>query len=355
MSLFLNQIKFFVFIFLILSFSVNAESNGGLGAQVSKYNEYIHINYIFKNSAAYKSGVRDNDFISHIDGFETISLSLEECIKLLKGEVGSTVELKIVSFDFIPKTITIKREILSVPDIVTAVNHANSGNVSLAYEMLLKLAKQNDPEAQYMLGQINKKDQYQINNYEESFYWTKLAADQNYPFALYDLGVMFSFAVGVEKNLKKAHEYFLKAAEYKIPDAYYQLNYIYTFGEGIKKNIPEAIKWNLELINYSNVQVELDKYYDHEAYSNLYYIYMWIDEYKDHLQAFEYASKLLNERGNGSDYNNLGYMHEVGVGTKQNYTKAFELHLVAEEKGDLSSKQSIANLYYNGDGVKTKL
>ena len=346
------KIIIFLFIFFLNVISVNAEDNGSLGVQVSKYNQYVHINYVYKNSVAYKSGIRDNDFISHIDGFDISSLSLEESIKLLKGEVGSSVELKIITFDFTPKTIILKREPFVVPDIVTAVNHANSGNVSLAYDMLLKLANQNDPEAQHMLGQINKSEQYQINNYEESFYWTKLSADQNYLFALYDLGLMYSFGIGTEKNLIKAHEYYLKAAKLKMPDAYYQLSYIYTFGEGVKKNIQEAIKWNLQLIEYSNVQVELDKYYDHEAYSNLYYIYMWEEKYKDHFQAFDYVSKLVNERGTGSDYYNLAYMYEVGAGTKQNYTKAFELYLVAEEKGDLSSKQSIANLYYNGDGVK---
>ena len=50
MSLFLNQIKFLIFIFLFFSIYANAETNGGLGIQVSKYNEYVHINYVYKNS-----------------------------------------------------------------------------------------------------------------------------------------------------------------------------------------------------------------------------------------------------------------------------------------------------------------
>ena len=89
-----------------------------------------------------------------------------------------------------------------------------------------------------------------------------------------------------------------------------------------------------------------------EGYQKLYFIYMWEDGYENYEKAFENAKILVNRRGTGTDYDRLAYFYQAGIATEINYNKSFELYSIADQKGELNSKESLGNLYYDGNGTE---
>ena len=58
-----------------------------------------------------------------------------------------------------------------------------------------------------------------------------------------------------------------------------------------------------------------------------------------------------NEKGNVCAMNNLAFMYRNGNGVEQNYQKAIELYMRAIEKGNLTSMNNLAHMYQNGNGL----
>ena len=96
-------IKIIKKILIVLFFSILCVSTyanqGGLGIEVSKYKEYLEVTYVFKNSPSYKAGLKQNEFITHINNKSISTLSIDEAVNLLKGEVGSIVEITVLNND----------------------------------------------------------------------------------------------------------------------------------------------------------------------------------------------------------------------------------------------------------------
>ena len=345
--------KFFFIIFLISNYSVLAVEDNyvGLGLNVSKIKDYILVNDVFKEGPAFISGLKINDKITHINGILIKNKTLEDSIKLMKGKVDSKVILTIQKKNNTSKNITIVRKKIEVPLIIKGVNLINKGNLNEGYEILLQLAKNGNPEAQYYIGQMNGLDQYNIKNYEKSFYWTKLSADQNFPDAFFYLGGLYSNGRGVKKDLFLGHDNYLKAAEYNIPESYLSLAYNYFFGDGVSKNLNEAVKWFNKTINSPVMNTEYAKLDKIDSYQGLHTIYMWEEDFVNYDEAFKYANLLLKERGDGKDYERLGYMYRYGYGVTENDSKAAEYYQIAINIGNLVAKESMADLYFYGEGL----
>ena len=126
MYLFLQIIKnlLLIFFFTTISFSIHA-NQGGLGIEVSKYKEYLEVTYVFKNSPSYKAGLKQNEFITHINNNSISTLSIDEAVNLLKGEVGSIVEITVLNNDLTSRKLNITRGEIVLPDIVKALNLVN--------------------------------------------------------------------------------------------------------------------------------------------------------------------------------------------------------------------------------------
>ncbi len=242
-----------------------------------------------ENSPAEKSGLLPDDIITHIDGRSLQGMNFDESIQLMRGEVGTKVVFTIIKNDNVSENITLERESIEVPKFIQGIQLVNQGSLEEGYEILLDLAKNGDPDAQYIIGQINSLDRYNIKNYEEGFYWTKIAADQNHPDANYYLAVLYSVGQGVKKNLHLGHQYFLKAAELNIP-AFLDLAFNYYYGEGASKNINEAIKWFNKTINFPVKDLKLATQNKFSSYKYLYYIFMYEDGFIDKNKAFEFAN-----------------------------------------------------------------
>lgn len=100
---------------------------GGLGIYFSKtyldYQDsddestiYCIITQVFPNTPASRAGLKAQDYIIEINGESVIDMEANDCAKLMKGIVGTTVDLTIKRNESI-FTLTIKREVIVVPTI----------------------------------------------------------------------------------------------------------------------------------------------------------------------------------------------------------------------------------------------
>lgn len=93
---------------------------GGIGAEVGKRNKILTVISPLKGTPAYKAGLKAGDKILKIDKKDTSDLTIEEAVKLMRGEKGTTVSLTIYhDGDKIPKEIKIVRDIIEVPTLDT--------------------------------------------------------------------------------------------------------------------------------------------------------------------------------------------------------------------------------------------
>ncbi len=70
-------------------------SYAGVGIEVKKRNNRLFINHVKFGSPADEAGIKSGDYIEEIDGHKITSDNIDEILKMLKGTVGSTVNLKI--------------------------------------------------------------------------------------------------------------------------------------------------------------------------------------------------------------------------------------------------------------------
>lgn len=116
-----------------------------------------------------------------------------------------------------------------------------------ALPVLKKLAKKNDPLANYYLGMMAlnglgmKKD---VSLAYESF---NKAALELEPAAIYMMGVCYLNGFGTSKNDAKAFEYFQSASERKYHDAQLKVAECYEIGLGVTKNETKSLKIYAEL------------------------------------------------------------------------------------------------------------
>ncbi len=69
---------------------------GGVGMMVSYKDGALVVIAPMEDTPAFKAGVKPGDLIDEIDGKKTSSMNLDECVRMLKGEPGTKVELVIL-------------------------------------------------------------------------------------------------------------------------------------------------------------------------------------------------------------------------------------------------------------------
>ena len=95
-------------------------SFGGVGMEVGIKDKILTVVASLKDTPAYKANVKSGDKILKIDDLVTSGLSIEKAIRLIRGEVGTTVALTIFrDGDKEPKEIKIVRDIINIPTLDT--------------------------------------------------------------------------------------------------------------------------------------------------------------------------------------------------------------------------------------------
>jgi TPR repeat protein len=114
-----------------------------------------------------------------------------------------------------------------------------------------KAAEQGLPDAQYRLAALYVRGYGVTQSYENSAKWLNKAAEQGLPIAQYWLGTLYERGDGVTQSYENAAKWFSKAAEQDLPIAQYSLGTLYELGYGVTQSDNNAAKW------YSKA-VELD-------------------------------------------------------------------------------------------------
>lgn len=91
---------------------------GGIGAEIGTKDEQLVIVAPLKNTPAERAGLKASDKILKIDQTITNGLSVEEAVKLIRGEKGTTVVLTILRDGWDnPKEISITRDTIQTPTL----------------------------------------------------------------------------------------------------------------------------------------------------------------------------------------------------------------------------------------------
>jgi len=90
----------------------------GIGAEIGIRNNQLVIIAPLKDTPAEKAGLRAGDKILKIDATSTVDLTIDEGVKLIRGQRGTTVVLTILREGWDkPKEISIVRDIIQIPTI----------------------------------------------------------------------------------------------------------------------------------------------------------------------------------------------------------------------------------------------
>ena len=99
-------------------------SFGGVGLSITKPTEnkpdkpaYVEVAQPIDNSPGAKAGIQAGDFITHIDGTDTSTLTMDEVLSRLRGTVGTSVEVKIKRGKNLTFTRTLVRAIIENPTV----------------------------------------------------------------------------------------------------------------------------------------------------------------------------------------------------------------------------------------------
>jgi carboxyl-terminal processing protease len=89
----------------------------GLGVELKADQGALQIVHVIPHSPAEKSGIRDGDRITAVDGQATKSLSTDEAASLLTGAEGSVVRVQVSSPNQAPREVTVRRASVEVPSL----------------------------------------------------------------------------------------------------------------------------------------------------------------------------------------------------------------------------------------------
>lgn len=175
-------------------------------------------------------------------------------------------------------------------------------------------------------------------------------------FAEYTLGIVSLHDIGDGRNCYEAAEHFISSAKSGFYRAIGSMFRRYKDGDGyFNKNWLELSLWADELLRYQNVNDN----YGYEVF-DIAHAYMCIEEYsctdeiiKEHF--YKKAIKLWENLiclGSPGAATNLGWMYEIGVGTKKNESQAFKYYQKAAKGGDSVGQCNLGLAYANGRGCE---
>ena len=106
---------------------------GGLGIQVGMEDGFVKVIAPIDDTPAYRAGLEAGDLIIRLDDKPVKGMSLDEAVKLMRGEPGSDIELTIVrTGKDKPFQVTITRDIIKVKSVKNRMLEPNFGYVRIS-------------------------------------------------------------------------------------------------------------------------------------------------------------------------------------------------------------------------------
>ena len=104
-------------------------------------------------------------------------------------------------------------------------------------------AKQGEPDAQFMMGQIYAMGDMVKADMSQAFSWFMKAAQQDHAKAQSMVAEMYLYGQGVEQDLSHAEKWAGKSARQGYADGEYLLGLLYAEGKGVPANWHAAVTW----------------------------------------------------------------------------------------------------------------
>ena len=265
--------------------------------------------------------------------------------------------------------------------LMDAWEHHKYKEYDKALEIWEKLAKKNNPEAIYQLGDYYERGLAVEKNEQKAFKYYSKAAKMDSDIGLYAMGRCYRWGIGVEKEDVKAYQYFKKAAERNYMLAYVELAECYHNGWGVMKNIPEAVKWYTKGAEEHDADAQFElgclllfgKEIQQDAGQGLQWLELasmqghrnacfilascylqgqFVEQNKEQaFKLFEYAAR----QGDQESQFMTGFCYEFGEGTTQDYAKAKKWYKMAAELGHVGAQSNLAILLYINEEYKEAL
>ena len=175
-------------------------------------------------------------------------------------------------------------------------------------QVVTRKANEGNVDAQLSLGYMylyGDKDAGVEVDYQKSFEYYQLAANQGDNVAINNLGSLYYSGIGTKRNPAKAAELFTQASEQGNVEAAVNLAFLYISGSGVEKDSNKAMNYFIKAANQGNLTAE----------------YM------------------------------LGYAYYRGFIVPQNYKKAFELIRNPANAGYDEAQLVLAQMYLYGEGI----
>lgn len=106
-------------------------SFSGIGAELGKEGNDITVIAPISGFPAEKAGLKAKDIIVSIDGQEATGLSVDEAVKRIRGEKGTSVKLVIVRNSTERKELTIVRDTITIPSVESKLVDGNIGYIQV--------------------------------------------------------------------------------------------------------------------------------------------------------------------------------------------------------------------------------
>ena len=92
---------------------------GGIGIQITMDNGQLKVASPLVGTPAYRAGIQSGDRITKIEGKSTKGIDIEEAVRQLKGEAGTSVTFTVRhALDNREETVTLKREVIHVDTVM---------------------------------------------------------------------------------------------------------------------------------------------------------------------------------------------------------------------------------------------
>jgi TPR repeat protein len=214
-----------------------------------------------------------------------------------------------------------------------------------ADKTLYRLAEQNDPSAQYLIGRKFFTGNGVEQNINAAIKWFELAATQKHTKAQFQLGILYLYGKsGIKPNHLYALNYLREAAKSHYAEAQFELGNYYLMGKTENVNYSEAVKWYRAAAEQQHVRamMELGKILNEGRGG----IKRQPDEAKHFLS-------LAAESGNAEA---MEYLRDMVRNTSTTFTNAasitdFNAKLNDAAAGHIPSQYEVGMAYLKGIGV----
>jgi carboxyl-terminal processing protease len=90
---------------------------GGLGIEVTAQDGFVKVVAPMDGTPAARAGIKSADFLTAIDGKSIVGLPLNDAVKQMRGQVGSSISVTVVRENVEPFDVTLTREVIR-PEVV---------------------------------------------------------------------------------------------------------------------------------------------------------------------------------------------------------------------------------------------